>query len=124
MAKFNERLKQLRTEASLSQQEFATAISLSKSSVNMYERGEREPGIATLECIADYFNVDMDYLVGRSDHKNKTAWYLSLNDDQKNVFKNIILLAGRDGSLTEHHLTDEQIDLFKRMIEQMPEFKD
>ena len=32
----------------------------------MYERGEREPGIETLEAIADYFNVDMDYyLVNR-----------------------------------------------------------
>lgn len=40
----------------------------------MYERGEREPGFETLEAIADYFNVDMDYLLGKSDHRNKMEW--------------------------------------------------
>ena len=45
MAKFNERLKLLRRESGLSQQDFAKQLGTSKSSVNMYERGEREPGI-------------------------------------------------------------------------------
>lgn len=67
MAKFNERLRQLRTSKDLSQAEFAKQISISKSSVNMYERGEREPNFKILEIIADYFNVDMDYLLGKSD---------------------------------------------------------
>ena len=58
MPKFNERLKLLRQETGLSQQDFAKQVGLSKSSVNMYERGEREPGLETLEAIADYFNVD------------------------------------------------------------------
>lgn len=79
MPKFNERLKQLRQEADLSQAEFAKQIGTSKSSVNMYERGEREPGIDTLEAIADYFNVDMDYLLGKSDHRNKLAWLEELD---------------------------------------------
>lgn len=35
----------------------------------MYERGEREPGFETMEAIADLFNVDMDYLYGRTDVK-------------------------------------------------------
>ncbi len=74
MPKFNHRLKQLRQERMLSQQEFANMIGISKSSINMYERGEREPGIETLEAIADFFNVDMDYLLGKSQHKNKQAW--------------------------------------------------
>ena len=74
MAKFNERLKLLRRESGLSQQDFAKQLGTSKSSVNMYERGEREPGIETLEAIADYFNVDMDYLLGKSDHRSKSAW--------------------------------------------------
>lgn len=74
MPKFNERLKLLRRETGLSQQDFSKQLGISKSSVNMYERGEREPGIETLEAIADYFNVDMDYLLGKSEHRNKTAW--------------------------------------------------
>ena len=74
MARFSERLRQLRTARDLSQMEFSKQIGISKSSVNMYERGEREPGLETLELIADYFNVDMDYLLGKSDVVNKSAW--------------------------------------------------
>ncbi len=66
MSKFSERFKELRLEHDLSQQALATQLGLSKSSVNMYERGEREPGLNTLESIADYFNVDMDYLLGKA----------------------------------------------------------
>ena len=39
----------------------------------MYERGEREPGLEMLELIADMFNVDMDYLLGKSDCPNRSA---------------------------------------------------
>ena len=74
MAKFSERLRQLRTARDLSQMEFSKQIGISKSSVNMYERGEREPGLETLEQIADYFNVDMDYLLGKSDVVSKALW--------------------------------------------------
>lgn len=38
----------------------------------MYERGEREPNFEKLERFADYFNVDIDYLLGKSDIENKT----------------------------------------------------
>jgi len=72
MPKFAERLKTLRTSKELSQADFAKQIK--QSSVNMYERGEREPGLETLERIADYFNVDMDYLLGKSDVVNRNHW--------------------------------------------------
>ena len=67
MATFAERLKSLRREKGWSQQRLADELDLSKSSVNMYERGEREPGFETMEAIADLFNVDMNYLYGRTD---------------------------------------------------------
>ena len=69
MATFSERLKSLHSEKGWSQQRLADELNLSKSSVNMYERGEREPGFETMEAIADTFNVDMDYLYGRTDVK-------------------------------------------------------
>lgn len=74
MARFSDRLRSLRTLKGLSQSDFAKQIGISKSSVNMYERGEREPNFKTLECIADYFNVDMDYLLGKSDIVNKSQF--------------------------------------------------
>lgn len=78
MAKFSERLRQLRTARSLSQMELANYIGISKSSINMYERGEREPGLEALEHFADFFNVDMDYLLGKSDVVNKAHWEFSV----------------------------------------------
>lgn len=72
MAKFSDRLRQLRTEGGLSQSELSKQLGcVSKSSVNMYERGEREPNFETLEAIADFFNVDMDYLLGKTDTPNR-----------------------------------------------------
>ena len=64
MAKFNERLRALRLSAGMSQQVLADRLKISKSSVNMYERGEREPGIGTLTAAAEIFGVDMNYLTG------------------------------------------------------------
>ena len=77
MPSFNQRLKELRLKANLSQQLLADRIGISKSSINMYERGEREPGIETLEAFADFFNVDMNYLIGYSSQTSQL-----LNDDE------------------------------------------
>lgn len=71
MSKFSERFKSLRKERGLSQAALATELGFTKSSVNMYERGDREPGLESLETIADFFNVDMDYLLGKSDVQNR-----------------------------------------------------
>ena len=56
----------LRKRNRVSQGELAEVLGVSRSSVSMYELGEREPGIETLEAIADYFNVDMNTLTGRA----------------------------------------------------------
>ncbi len=71
MSKFAMRLKELRKSRKMSMQDLAKLIGMSKSSVNMYERGEREPGLETLEAIADLFNVDLDYLLGKNDIPNR-----------------------------------------------------
>lgn len=65
MGSFGSTLRKLRVNIGISQNELSKFIGISKSSINMYERGEREPNFETLEAIADFFNVDMDYLLGR-----------------------------------------------------------
>ena len=67
MVAFGERLKYLRKKCNLSQEDVAKTIGISKSSISMYERGEREPDFETLEAIANNFNVDMNFLLGKSD---------------------------------------------------------
>lgn len=66
MADFAANLKLLRTNKSLSQAELAEKLGISKSSVSMYEQGKREPDFHVLGMIADFFQVDTDYLMGRS----------------------------------------------------------
>lgn len=64
--KFPEVLKQLRQKNNLNQMELAKIIGVSRSAISMYESGQREPDFETLETIADYFNVSMDYLHGKT----------------------------------------------------------
>ena len=66
MTAFNDRLKALRKQKGLSQRALAEKLKMSKSAVSMYESGFREPDHETTEKIADFFNVDVDYLLGRS----------------------------------------------------------
>lgn len=70
MKNFAIRLKELRKEKELTQLQLAEKFNISKSSISMYESGSRMPEYETLEAIADYFNVNLDYLVGKSDIRN------------------------------------------------------
>lgn len=118
MPMFGDRLKLLRNRKGLSQAEFAKQIGVSKSSVNMYERGEREPNFETLETIADYFNVDLDYLMGKSEIENRAkAAIIPFKPDNRNVLR----LAGRDGSYLERTLTDDQLKALTAILDQMPD---
>lgn len=67
MATFNERLKQLRKASNLTQRQLAEDLQIGESSVSMYEQGLREPDYELLERIVDYFNVDLNFLMGRID---------------------------------------------------------
>ena len=67
MTSFSERIKELRSQRKLSQRELGRALNLSNASIAMYETGKRMPDIETLEAICDYFNVSMDYMLGKED---------------------------------------------------------
>jgi len=71
---FGDALKQLRLESKLTQKELAHIIGVSESTIGMYERNQREPAFEVLEAIADYFNVDMDYLTGRSSVRRSVSY--------------------------------------------------
>ena len=66
MGDFKTVFKQLRNAKGMTQEELADALGITRSRLSMYELGQREPDFETLEMIADYFNVDMDYLMGRT----------------------------------------------------------
>lgn len=63
-------LKRLRQSAHLTQDQLADKVGISRSAIGMYESGARTPDPDTLALFADFFNVDLDYLIGRT---NKTT---------------------------------------------------
>lgn len=74
MSSFSDMLIYLRKRNKLSQQELADKVGVARSSIGMYETGKREPDFETLEIFADYFNVNMDTLLGKaSDNNEKPA---------------------------------------------------
>lgn len=68
---FAERLKALRLEADYTLEGLGKLIGVSRSTICNYETGYRFPKREQLEAIADIFNVDMDYLLCRTDERLK-----------------------------------------------------
>ena len=64
------RIKLLREEKKIRQDELAKVLSISPSAVGMYERDEREPNDEITLKLAEYFGVSTDYLLGKSDIRN------------------------------------------------------
>lgn len=72
MRTIGDTIKILREERRMSQEQLADALNLSRSSIGMYESGKRIPKDDIKELICDYFNVDMNYLHGKTNTRNST----------------------------------------------------
>lgn len=68
--KFGDRLKELRTESGLTQEELANQLNLSKANVSKYESNSIEPNLDMLSLLSSLFEVSTDYLLGKSDLRN------------------------------------------------------
>ena len=68
---FVDRIIELKQEKKVLQKDIAEAIGISLRQYQRYEKGEQQPTLPVIIAIADYFNVSIDYLVGRSDDMNK-----------------------------------------------------
>ena len=66
MKKYGQRLRDLRKRNGYTQEELAKTLNITRSSLAMYEQGQREPSMETQEMFADFFNVTLDYLFGHS----------------------------------------------------------
>lgn len=64
---FGERLKELRTSKKISQEELGNLVNTTKQTISNYETGKRNADYEMLESLADTFNVDIDYLLGKTD---------------------------------------------------------
>ncbi len=61
-----QRIKDLREDSDQSQEKISELLCMARSVYGRYERGEREIPVSTLMALADYYEVNLDYLVGRT----------------------------------------------------------
>ena len=85
MGNFANIFKNLRLSSGLTQQEMADKLKISRSSIGMYENGEREPSFELLEAIADFFNVDMNFLLGNKLTSEHIPDQYYLNQDAREM---------------------------------------
>lgn len=62
---FSHRLQELRERKRISRKVLSELCGLNPDAVRRYERGEAEPTLHSLVAIAEYFEVSVDYLIGR-----------------------------------------------------------
>lgn len=99
------RLLELRKQNGLTQTEMANKLYLSQNGYASYESGRTEPNIETLCKLADFYNVSLDYLVGR-DRVGDIGYLTPSQTTVVNIIKrlnqqNLLLLTGRAMAMLE-----------------------
>lgn len=124
------RLKELRKEKGLTQQQLAEKIGTTKLTVSNWENGKHIIKTSTAKKLAEYFNVNVEYLLGESVYKNPIEQILSIQgkdlgdgmtaisqeDLNKIPYKDSFMnfLKGRDLVLSNDDI-DKVIDLIKSL---------
>ena len=65
------RIRDLRKRKKLTMKQLGQVIGVAESTISLYESGKRQPDNDTLQKFADYFDVSVDYLLGRTDDINQ-----------------------------------------------------
>jgi Predicted transcriptional regulators len=96
---FGDRLKELREECGITQKELGKILNISDRVIGYYEANDRFPKDENvLKTIADYFNVSVDYLVGRTGQRNfyremiaesRPSYNLDVNDLPEEALKKV-----------------------------------
>lgn len=82
---FADRITKLRKDHGLSQAEIATKIGVTQANVYKYEKGLSEPPFKTAKWYADYFDVSLDYLFGRTDNPAGKMNSMLTEEEKKNT---------------------------------------
>ncbi|MBF4693971.1 helix-turn-helix domain-containing protein [Fusibacter ferrireducens] len=76
------RLRELRNEKNLTQNEISQLLKIPRGTNAHYELDKRQPDNDTLKSLADFFDVSLDYLLGRTDIKKYTEDILAFNSTE------------------------------------------
>ena len=101
------------------QTDLAEFIGVTGNVITDWKSGRIKSYTKYIHGIAEFLGVSVEYLKGETEQKQKPSVH---KDEGQNP--NTVRIAGRDGSFVERQLTDDQLDLLQRMIEQMPDFED
>ena len=77
-----ERIKTLRRNNGLTQKDLGKILNMNKTTISHYEKGERCPSIETLVQVADYFNVDITYILGMNNIGKSYDSEIKLSDEE------------------------------------------
>lgn len=80
MSKIGKRIKKLRKENDLTQEQFGKIFGIAKSTVSLYESGKSNPDDHMKKKIANYFNVSIDYLLGNTDERKPVDELINKDD--------------------------------------------
>lgn len=113
--KLSKRIKQLRNEKGIYQKELAEYLGVSRPTITQYESGTRKPDPDTLKKIATFFNVSLDYLLGRTNER-QPADKIILNDKNKDIeikelFNRFNVML--DGETLDDEAKDSVIELLR-----------
>jgi transcriptional regulator with XRE-family HTH domain len=105
---FGKRLRELRKKANLTMKELGKKFSLAESTISGYENGNRKPDMEIIQDLADFFEVSVDYLLGRTDDPSPSKEGLAFF-----------------GGIKVDELTDEEKEyLEKNMEKSLAEFRE
>jgi transcriptional regulator with XRE-family HTH domain len=107
------RLKKLRIENHLTQEELGNKVNLKKSAISKYERGRVEPNIELVVKFAEIFNVSVDYLTCKTNNSEP----IKVSDNTQKLSFEIHDLLIRKGIITKDEiLTNEKIEWLRKLI--------
>lgn len=98
------RLKDLRTRTKLRQEDVATKIGIARTTYAMYEQNKREPDNETLQKLADYFDVSIDYLLGRNNNSSPDKNYSKQPEFESLFFYELEKLSEEDKKKALEHV--------------------
>lgn len=118
-------LRLLRTEKGLKQKDIAEFLGVNRTTYVKYETGASEPDNATLIRLSDFFNVSIDFLLGKTDLRNYNDYNPGINEkDEKDIARNLekIMADLEDGEAGPlcygGEISDDTKELLRGAIEQ------
>lgn len=124
MNELSNKLKKLREEKGITQKELSELLNISTSAYGYYEQGKSFPNLETILLLSEYYNVSIDYLLGKSNYKYCVETLLkkfnipSYNEDSIEKIKLLLSEIIRELNKNQINLpSDELNDIIDKLVD-------